>query len=124
MFVMNYLARLLTVLLLCFGLAAPALIAEVPSQTATVVSVREIRRHSGFNPSRYAGPIYFTVDFAFRLSGQSYCVSYETPVLDEVQDLRAANGKEVNVDIHGKKLAVMLPTGRRIKADLVKPTQC
>jgi hypothetical protein len=116
--------RFLVALLLSLGLTTPALIAEVPTQTATVVSVREIRRHSGFNPSRYAGPIYFTVDFAFRLSGQSYCVNYETPVLDEVQALRAANGKEVNVDIHGKKLAVMLPSGLRIKADLVKPTQC
>jgi len=93
-------------------------------QTATVASVRTIRRTSGLNPSRYSGPVYFTVDFAFRLTNESYCVAYETPVLDEVHDLMAANGKDLRVEMRGKKLTVMLPSGRKIKAELVKPTQC
>jgi hypothetical protein len=58
------------------------------------------------------------------VSSNSYCVDYETPVLDEVQDLRSANGKEVRIEMLGKKLAVVLPTGRKIKAELVKQTQC
>jgi len=116
-------ARLL-VALTCVMLSFSVVSAEDSYQTATVASVRQIRHASGLSPSRYSGPIYFTVDFAFRVSNASYCVGYETPVLDEVHDLMAANGKDVRVEIRGKKLTVTLPTGRRIKAELVKPTQC
>jgi antitoxin component of MazEF toxin-antitoxin module len=41
-----------------------------------------------------------------------------------VQDLVSANGQEVEVEIHGKKITVILPNGRRIRAELVKDTQC
>jgi hypothetical protein len=102
----------------------PIVFAQNSYQTATVVSVREIRHSPGLNPSRFSGPVYFSIDFALRVSDNSYCVDYETPVLDEVQDLRSANGREVKLEIHGKKLAVVLPTGRRIKAELVKQAQC
>jgi len=125
---MSFLTRrfvLLLVVLMCLLVASrPAGFAQNSYQTATVVSVREIRHSPGLTPSRFAGPVYFTVDFALRVSTNSYCVDYETPVLDEVQDLRSANGKEVKVEMRGKKLAVVLPTGRRLKAELVKQTQC
>lgn len=93
-------------------------------QTAKVLSVRQIRHSPGLNPSRFSGPVYFTIDFALQVSANNYCVDYETPILDEVQDLRSANGKEVRVEMRGKKLAVVLPSGRRIKAELVKQTEC
>jgi hypothetical protein len=112
------------VALTCFIFAFPIVFAQDSYQTATVVSVRQIRHMSSLNPSRYSGPIYFTVDFAFRISAESHCVGYETPVLDEVRDLLDSNGKNVKVRMRGKKLVVLLPTGRRIKAELVKPTQC
>jgi hypothetical protein len=125
---LTFLAKCLVLLLavstyLIFA-SPPTVLAEDSYQTATVVSVRQIRRAPGLNPSRFSGPVYFTIDFALRVSANSYCVDYETPVLDEVQDLRSANGKEVKIEMHGKKLAVVLPTGRRIKAELVKQTQC
>jgi hypothetical protein len=116
------------VLLLVVGMwfvsANPMGCAEDSYQTATVLSARQIRHGTSLNPSRFSGPVSFTVDFAFRLSAESYCVGYETPVLDEVQDLLASNGKDIKVEMRGKKLSVVLPTGRRIKAELVKQTQC
>jgi len=124
---MTFLTRrfvLFLVGVICLVLALPTACAQDSSQTATVVSVRQIKRMSGLSPSRYAGPIYFTVDFALLVSAESYCVGYETPVLDEVQDLLASNGKDITVQMRGKKLVVVLPTGRRIKAELVKQTQC
>lgn len=102
----------------------PLVFAQDSYHTATVVSVRQIRHSPGLNPSRFSGPVSFSIDFALRVSDSSYCVDYETPVLDEVQDLRSANGKEVKVEILGKKLSVVLPSGRKIKAELVKQTQC
>jgi len=115
---------LFLVAVMCLVLAFPTACAQDSSQTATVVSVRQIRHMNGLSPSRYSGPVYFTVDFALRISAESYCVGYETPVLDEVQDLLASNGKDITVQMRGKKLVVVLPTGRRIKAELVKQAQC
>lgn len=114
----------LAVALTCFILAFPIVVAQTSYQTATVMSVRSIRHMDGPSPSRFPRPIYFTIDFAFRISTESYCTGYETPVLDEVQDLLASQGKNIRVEMHGKKLTVVLPTGRRIKAELEKPTQC
>lgn len=124
---MTFLAKrfVLVVALMCLIVASrPIVFAQDSYQTAKVVSVRQIRHSPGLTPSRFSGPVYFTIDFALQISANSYCVDYETPVLDEVQDLRSANGKEVKVEMRGKKLSVVLPTGRRIKAELVKQTQC
>jgi len=112
------------VAMMCLVWPSPFVFAQDSYQTATVISVRQIRHMGSLGPSRFAHTIYFTVDFALRLPAESYCVGYETPVLDEVQDLLASNGKDIRVKIRGKKLAVELPTGRRIKAELVKQTQC
>lgn len=119
----------LVVLVVCLAvvylfLAAPLVSTQTSYQTATVVSVRSIRHMDNPYPSRFPRPVYFTIDFAFRMSAQSYCTGYETPVLDEVQDLLASQGKDVKIEVHGKKFIVLLPTGRRIKAELEKPTQC
>ena len=112
------------VAMMCLVWPSPFVFAQDSYQTATVISVRQIRHMGSLGPSRFAHTIYFTVDFALRLPAESYCVGYETPVLDEVQDLLASNGKDIRVQMRGKKLAVELPTGRRIKAELVKQTQC
>jgi hypothetical protein len=126
-FSVTFLAKRFVLLLLLMCLVAvscPIVFAQDSYQTAKVLSVRQIRHSPGLNPSRFSGPVYFTIDFALQISANSYCVDYETPILDEVQDLRSANGKEVKIEMRGKKLAVVLPTGRKIKAELVKQTQC
>jgi len=92
-------------------------------QTAKVLSVREVR-HASFRNSRYPTTPQYTMDLAVQLDGQTYCTGYETPVLDEVHDLMAANGKDVQVSLHGKQIQLLLPNGRKVRADLVKPTQC
>ncbi len=93
-------------------------------QTAKIVSVRQLKQVNAFPMSRYPTVARFTVDFALRLADQSVCTGYETPVLDEVQDLVAANGQTVKVEIRGKKITMILPNGRKIHAELVKESQC
>jgi hypothetical protein len=93
-------------------------------QTARVVSVRQLKQTSGFPMSRYPTVARFTLDVAFRIDGQSYCTDYETPVLDEVHELIDANGRDVKVEIHGKRITIILPSGRRIRTDMAKETQC
>jgi hypothetical protein len=92
-------------------------------QSAKVLSVREVR-HASFRNSRYPTTPQYTMDLAVQFAGQTYCTGYETPVLDEVHDLMAANGKDVQVSLHGKQIQLVLPNGRRVKADLVKSEQC
>lgn len=92
-------------------------------QTAKVLSVREVR-HAGFRNSRYPTTPQYTMDVALQYAGQTYCTGYETPVLDEVHDLEAVNGKDVQVSVHGKQMQLLLPNGRHVRADLVKSTQC
>jgi hypothetical protein len=92
-------------------------------QTAKVLSVREVR-HASFRTSRYPTTPQYTMDVALQYAGQTYCTGYETPVLDEVHDLEAVNGKDVQVSVHGKQMQLLLPNGRHVRADLVKSTQC
>jgi hypothetical protein len=92
-------------------------------QSAKVLSVREVR-HAGFRNSRYPTTPQYTIDVALQYGGQTYCTGYETPVLDEVHDLMAANGKDVQVSLHGKQMQLLLPNGRKVRTDLVKSTQC
>jgi hypothetical protein len=92
-------------------------------QTAKVLSVREVR-HASFRNSRYPTTPQYTMDVAIQYAGQTYCTGYETPVLDEVHDLEAVNGKDVQVAVHGKQMQLVLPNGRHVRADLVKSTQC
>lgn len=92
-------------------------------QTGKIVSVRQLARN-GSLVSRYSSTHVFSVDFTIRVAGHSYCIDYETIVLDEVDDLRAANQKDVQVDMQGKRMIVILPSGRKIKAQLADATQC
>jgi hypothetical protein len=92
-------------------------------QTAKVLSVREVR-HASLRNSRYPTTPQYTMDVAVQYAGQTYCTGYETPVLDEVHDLEAVNGKDVQVSVHGKQMQLLLPNGRHVRADLVKSTQC
>ena len=113
------------VLLLAFFVILPGL-AQTSSgdyQSAKVLSVREVR-HASFHNSRYPTTPQYTMDVAVQFAGQTYCTGYETPVLDEVHDLEAANGKDVQVSVHGKQMQLLLPNGRHVRADLVKSTQC
>ena len=110
---------------LLFLLCAALCSAQTPEtyQVAKVMSVRQVR-HASFPTSRYPTTPYYTLDLAVLLSGQTDCADYETPVLDEVRDLLAASGHNIQIELNGKKILLILPAGRRLKAELVKSSQC
>lgn len=59
-----------------------------------------------------------------RVPGQTYRAEYETPVLDEIDDLFAAKDKDVEFVLKGKSLTLRTPKGRKLKARLVEQMQC
>jgi hypothetical protein len=109
--------------LFLFGVMLPGTAQTASDSQAKVLSVRQVR-HADFRNSRYPSTPQYTMDLALQFNGQTYCTGYVTPVLDEVQDLLATNGKNVQVSMQGKKVVLALPNGRHIHADLVKSTQC
>jgi hypothetical protein len=113
------------VLLLLVPAFSPLLSAQATAgyHSATIISVRQVARN-GFLVSRYSSAHVFTVDFTLRMDGHSYCIDYDTIVMQEVDDLRAAYQKEVQVDMQGKRLIIVLPSGRKIRAQLADSTQC
>ena len=65
-------------------------------QTAQILSVRKVLRHQYF-VSRYPQIHYYMLSISLRISEQTYCSEYETPVLDEIEDVTSTNGKSVEV---------------------------
>jgi hypothetical protein len=95
----------------------PASSSESP-QSGNILSVRKVLRTPYFT-SRYPQIHYYMLYFAIRVSEQTYCSEYETPVLDEIEDLFSAKGKDVEFVLKGKSLTLTTPKGRKLKAHLV-----
>jgi hypothetical protein len=74
--------------------------------------------------SRYPQIHYYMLYIAVHISDQTYCAGYETPVLDEIDDVFSAKGKDVEVVLKEKRLTVRTPGGRELKARLVEAKQC
>jgi hypothetical protein len=55
-------------------------------QIGKILSVRKVLENRYF-VSRYPQIHYYLLYFAVRTSDQTYCAEYETPVLDEIDDL-------------------------------------
>ncbi|MGC2399936.1 MAG: hypothetical protein WA510_09145 [Acidobacteriaceae bacterium] len=92
-------------------------------QIGRILSVRKVLENRYF-VSRYPQIHYYLLYFAVRTSDQTYCTEYETPVLDEIDDLFSAKDKDVEFVLNGKNLTLRTPHGRKIKAHLVKQNQC
>jgi hypothetical protein len=92
-------------------------------QIGKMVSVRKVLENRYF-VSRYPQIHYYLLYVAVRTSDQTYCAEYETPVLDEIDDLFSAKDKDIEFVLNGKNLTLRTPHGRKIKAHLVKQTQC
>jgi hypothetical protein len=58
-------------------------------QTGKILTVRKVLENRYF-VSRYPQIHYYLLYFAVRTSDQTYCAEYETPVLDEIDDLFSA----------------------------------
>ena len=65
-------------------------------RTGKILSVRKVLGNHYF-VSRYPQIHYYLLYFAVRTSDQTYCAEYETPVLDEIDDLFSAKDKEVEI---------------------------
>jgi hypothetical protein len=92
-------------------------------QIGKILSVRKALRNQYFG-SRYPQMHYYLLYFAVRTSTQTYCAEYETPVLDEIDDLFSAKDKDVEFVLKGKSLTLRTPKGRKLKAHLVEQKQC
>ena len=92
-------------------------------QIGKILSVRKVLRNHYFS-SRYPQIHYYLLYFAVRTSDKKYCAEYETPVLDEIDDLFSAKDKDVEFVLKGKSLTVKTPKGRKLKARLVGQKQC
>jgi hypothetical protein len=92
-------------------------------QTGKILSVRKVleNRYVG---SRYPQIHYYLLYFAVRTSDETYCAEYETPVLDEIDDLFSAKDQNVAVVLKNKSLTLRTPKGRKIKARFVDQKQC
>ncbi len=92
-------------------------------QIGKILSVRKVLENRYF-VSRYPQVHYYLLYFAVRTSAQTYCAEYETPVLDEIDDLFSAKDKDVEFVLKGKSLTLRIPKGRKLKAHLVEQNQC
>jgi hypothetical protein len=92
-------------------------------QIGKILSVRKVLENRYF-VSRYPQIHYYLLYFAVRTSDQTYCAEYETPVLDEIDDLFSAKDKDVEFVLKGKSLTLRTPKSRKFKARLVEQKQC
>jgi hypothetical protein len=105
------------------GSAPPPSSSSEGQQIGKILSVRKALRNQ-YLGSRYPQMHYYLLYFAVRTSAQSYCAEYETPVLDEIDDLFSAKDKDVEFVLKGKSLTLRTPKGRKLKAHLVEQKQC
>ncbi len=105
------------------GSVSPLSSSSEGQQIGKILSVRKVLGNRYFVP-RYPQIHYYTVYFAIRVSDKTYCSEYETPVLDEVDDLFSAKDKDVEFGLKGNNLTLRTPRGRKIKAHLVDEKLC
>ncbi len=116
-----------TLILAAAGFAqrsAPGLrAASEVQQTGNLVSVRKVPVGHHF-VTRYPQLRYYLLYLSVRVSDRTYCASYETPVIQEIDGLIAAKDSSVAVVVNGKRLTVRTPNGRIVKALLSERNQC
>jgi len=105
------------------GSAPPPSSSSKGQQIGKILSVRKVLTNHYF-VSRYPPIHYCLLYFAVRTSDQTSCAEYETPVLDEIDDLFSAKDKDVEFGLEGKNLTLRTPKGRKFKARLVEQKQC
>lgn len=98
-------------------------LADPPEQAATILSVRKDLRNQYFL-SRYPRIHYYVLYISLRVSGQTYCSEYETPILDEIEDVTSTTSQNVPVVIKGKTIEIHTRQGRKLKTRLANEKQC
>ena len=95
-------------------------------QVGRILSVRKVLRSSTVSTTRSSRIHEFDVYFSIRIADQSYCGDYETPVLDEINDLLASRRKLVwlKLDEHKNRITLYTTHYRGLKAHIVRPSHC
>lgn len=96
---------------------------ENGDRKATVLSVRKVLRDPYFT-SRYPHTHYYILYISLKVSDQTYCSEYETPVLDEIWDVTSAINQDVSVVVNGKSFLIQAPKGHKLKAHVAGASQC
>jgi hypothetical protein len=109
--------------LLMFSSKGLAESAEQGEQTGKILSVRKVLRDP-YLFSRYPHIRYYILYISLGVSDQTYCSEYETPVLDEIEDITTATSQDIRIVIKGGTIAIRTPRGRKLKARLAKGNQC
>lgn len=106
-----------------FGSKGLAELGEQGEQTGRILNVRRVLRDQYFL-SRYPHIHYYILYISLGVSDQRYCSEYETPVLEEIEDITSATGQNLQLDMKGGTVAIHTPKGRTLKARLAKGNQC
>ena len=95
-------------------------------KTGRISGVRRVLRGTFLCTTRYTRIHDFDVYFSLRTGQGAYCVDYETPVLDEIQDLASSEGKDIEISLDAKRNKVTLytPQNRKLKARIVRADRC
>jgi hypothetical protein len=72
-------------------------------ESARITGVRRVLRRPILFTTRYSRIHDFDVYFSLRTPQETYCIDYETPVLDEIRDLASSEGKEIDVSLNAKR---------------------
>jgi hypothetical protein len=105
------------------GAARPTEPANQAEQYGRILSVRKALRNQYFL-SRYPQIHYYNLYITLRVSNQTYCTEYETPVLDEIDDVTSATNQDLVVVMKGKTITIHTPKERKLKTRLMNENQC
>lgn len=106
-----------------FGSPGSDAAANNGQQTAKILSLREVLRNQYFL-GRYPQIHYYILYIALSISDQTYCTEYETPVLDEIEDISSATGQKINAEMKGKSIILRAPKGHKLKTRVVDGNHC
>jgi hypothetical protein len=95
-------------------------------ETGRISGVRSVLRETILSATRYSRIHDFDVYFSLRTGQETYCLDYETVVLDEVQHLASSEGKDLDVSLNAKRNKVILytPWHRKLNARIVAANLC
>jgi hypothetical protein len=106
-----------------FGAAGLTEPAKQGEQFGRILSVRKSLRTPYFL-SRYPQIHYYNLYITLHVSGQTYCTEYETPVLDEIEDITSATNRDLVVVVKGPTITIRTPRERKLKTRLINGNQC
>ena len=118
---------LVTLVLICLLGASGPVFSQTPArETGRISGVRSVLHGTFLSTTRYSRIYDFDVYFSLRTRQKSYCVDYETVILDEIQNLVISEGKDLDIrlDVSKNKITLYTPQGRKLKARIVHPNLC